>query len=53
MRESRQSGSVEGVMGNHHSYSDSAQRVTVPQLYRAARRLIKCFYKLLILWWAR
>ena len=23
MRESRQSGSVEGVMGNHHSYSDS------------------------------
>ena len=22
MRESRQSGSVEGVMGNHHSYSD-------------------------------
>jgi hypothetical protein len=28
MRESRSSGSVEGVMGNHDSYSDSVQFVS-------------------------
>jgi len=32
MRECRSSGSVEGVMGNHDSYSDSAEREISPAI---------------------
>jgi hypothetical protein len=35
MREIRSSGSVEGVMGNHDSYSDSPPRVGAVAAWRA------------------
>ena len=38
MRENRSSGSVEGVMGNHDSYSDSARWMRSPEAASSERK---------------